>query len=336
MPRHGRRRRTAARSPADQRPADTGPLISYGDARGTSGNTNVYEGKIVRIKPVADPGDEPGLGKTYTIPGADAPNGPNLFPRGQPAGLDGKAKPEIFAMGVRSTYTIHIDPKTDAITTAWIGPDQGTESTDLGPGQDRERDDDELARATGAGRSARPATAGATAPRRPTTTGGGAAPFGHPNTVGGGADGATGGYFDCRGEIVNDSPYNTGLTTLPKPKPVNIWYGPQGGCYGYPVNANGVGITTASATTPPAPAIYRRCPWIIGGSQAPIDGGIYRKPAGDKPDAWPSYWDGRWFLIDFASANATRHAMLMDPATQFEGGQPVVGRLAVRHRHRPR
>ena len=28
-------------------------------------------------------------------------------------------------------------------------------------------------------------------------------------------------------------------------------------------------------------------------------------------------------MIDFASANATRHAMLMDPATQFEGGQPV-------------
>ena len=47
--------------------------------------------------------------------------------------LDGKAKPEIFAMGVRSTYTIHIDPKTDAITTAWIGPDQGTESPTWGP-----------------------------------------------------------------------------------------------------------------------------------------------------------------------------------------------------------
>jgi hypothetical protein len=62
---------------------------------------------------------------------------------------------------------------------------------------------------------------------------------------------------------------------------------------------------------------------MIGGSQAPIDGGIYRKPSGDKPDAWPSYWDGRWFLIDFANTNAARHALLMDPATQFKGGQPV-------------
>ena len=94
-------------TPADQRPADTGNLISYGDARSTSGNTNVYEGKIIRIKPLADPGNTPGIGTTYTIPGADAPNGANLFaPDSQPV-IDGKAKPEIFAMGVRSTYTIH-------------------------------------------------------------------------------------------------------------------------------------------------------------------------------------------------------------------------------------
>ncbi len=103
---------------------------------------------------------------------------------------------------------------------------------------------------------------------------------------------------------------------------MNIWYGPQGGCYGYNKNANGIGLYSPLNTTP-APDTFRACPWIIGGSQAPIDGGIYRKPAGDKPDAWPSYWDGRWFMIDFANTNATRHALLMDPATQFKGGQPV-------------
>ena len=81
---------------------------------------------------------------------------------------------------------------------------------------------------------------------------------------------------------------------------------------------------------------FRGCPWIIGGSQAPIDGGIYRKPAGDKPDAWPSYWDGRWFMIDFANTNATRHALLMDPATQFKGGQPVAVDSLLRHRHHRR
>jgi PKD repeat protein len=308
-------------TPEAERPSGTGPLISYGDVRGTSGNTNVYEGKILRIKPAANPGDEPGLGKSYTVPGSDAPNGGNLFPEGSQPVQDNKAKPEIFAMGVRSTYTIHIDPKTDAITTAWIGPDQGTDSTTWGPGKT-----ENATMMNSAGNWGWPFCQAGNRwgyrAKLPGVTGGDAAPFGHPNTVGGGADGQTGGFFDCRGEIVNDSPYNTGLTTLPKPKPVNIWYGPQGGCYGYPTNQNGIGVYTNSNTTA-APAIHRRCPWIIGGSQAPIDGGIYRRPAGEKPDAWPSYWDGRWFMIDFANTNATRHAMLMDPATQFEGGQPV-------------
>jgi type 1 glutamine amidotransferase len=298
--------------------------ISYGDARATSGNTNVYEGKIIRIKPLANPGDEPGIGKTYTIPGADAPNGPNLFPEDSQGVRDGKAKPEIFSMGVRSTYTIHIDPKTDAITTAWIGPDQGAESPTWGPAKT-----ENATMMNSAGNWGWPfCQAGnrwsyrAKLPHLDGSNPAAAAPFGHPNTVGGGADGQTGGYFDCRGPVVNDSPYNSGLVTIPAPKPVNIWYGPQGGCFGYPVNQNGVNITTTSNISP-APAITRRCPWIIGGSQAPIDGGIYRKPSGEKPDAWPSYWDGRWFMIDFANTNATRHALLMDPATQFEGGQPV-------------
>ncbi|HEX6023111.1 MAG TPA: ThuA domain-containing protein, partial [Solirubrobacter sp.] len=328
-PQEGHTPCAAARAITDNDP-DTNPApgsvaecgyISYGDARSTSGNTNVYEGKIIRIKPLANPADEPGIGKTYTIPGDDAPNGPNLFPPDSQPVKDGKAKPEIFSMGVRSTYTIHIDPKTDAITTAWIGPDQGAESPLWGPAKT-----ENATMMNSAGNWGWPfCQAGnrwSYRAKTPNVNGGGAAPFGHPNTVGGGEDGQTGGFFDCRGAIVNDSPYNNGLLTIPAPKPVNIWYGPQGGCFGYPTNENGVGIYTNSNITP-APEIYRRCPWIIGGSQAPIDGGIYRKPSGDKPDAWPSYWDGRWFMIDFANTNATRHALLMDPATQFEGGQPV-------------
>jgi len=309
--------------PEDQRPAGMGPLTSFGDARATSSNTNVYEGKIIRIKPVDNPPDTPGLGLTYTIPGADAPNGPNLFPPGSQPVLDGKAKPEIFAMGVRSDYTIHIDPKTDAITTAWIGPDQGIENGTWGPAKT-----ENATMMNSAGNWGWPyCQAGnrwnyrAKLPNNG-QNGGLAAPAGHPGTVGGGEDGQTGGYWDCSKELLNDSPYNTGLTTLPAPKPVNIWYGPQGGCYGYQRNANGVPLYSPQNTTP-APQTYRACPWIIGGSQAPIDGGIYRKPAGEKPEAWPEYWDGRWFLIDFANTNATRHAMLMDPETQFKGGQPV-------------
>jgi hypothetical protein len=308
-------------TPAADRPTDTGPLTSYGDARGTSGNTNVYEGKIIRIRPLANPGDTPGVGTTYTIPDSSAPNGGNLFPVASQPVVDGKAKPEIFAMGVRSNYTIHIDKKTDAITTAWIGPDQGAENGTWGPAKT-----ENATMMNSSGNWGWPfCQAGnrwSYRAKQASLNGGIAAPLGTPGTVGGGADGQSGGYFDCRGEILNDSPYNTGLTTVPAPKPVNIWYGPQGGCYGYPKNENGVGIYSASNTAP-SPQTFRSCPWIIGGSQAPIDGGIYRKPAGDKPDAWPSYWDGKWFMIDFANTNATRHALLMDPETQFKGGQPV-------------
>ena len=49
-------------------------------------------------------------------------------------------------------------------------------------------------------------------------------------------------------------------TTIPAPKPVNIWYGPQGGCYGYPRNANGVGRLHRHSNTSPAPATYRALP----------------------------------------------------------------------------
>ena len=312
-------------APAD-RPA--GAIVtSYADSRSTSGNTNIYDGKIIRIHPLANPGDTPGIGTTYTIPDASAPNGANLFPPGSQGVLDGKAKPEIFAMGVRNDYTIHIDPKTDAITTAWVGPDQSVDSTTWG-----EAKTENVTMMNGAGNFGWPFCQAGNRwdyrAKQPGTAPGIAAPFGAvPGTVGGGTDGQTGAFWDCRGQLENDSPYNTGLQFTPAPKPVNLWYGPQGGCYNYPLNANGVGLYTTSNSSP-SPQIWRTCPFVGGNgsaggqSQAPIDGGIYRKPAGDKPDAWPAYWDGRWFVGDFAS-NAIRHAMLMDPATQFNGGQPV-------------
>ena len=80
----------AARAITDTDPntnAGTGSLaacgyIAYGDARQTSGNTNAWEGKLHRITPIVNnpPANNPGIGTSYTIPGATAPNGPNLFP----------------------------------------------------------------------------------------------------------------------------------------------------------------------------------------------------------------------------------------------------------------
>jgi glucose/arabinose dehydrogenase len=297
--------------------------ISYADARQTSGNTNAFEGKLLRIKPLANPGDTPGIGTSYTIPGADAPNGANLFPEGSQAVLDGKAKPEVFAMGTRNLYSIDVDPKTDKVSTAWVGPDQGTDSPIWGPAKT------ENAAIIGeAGNYGWPYCQGGNRinyrAKLPGVNPGIAANLADNvrGTVGGGADGQTGAFWDCSKPIANDSPFNTGLTTIPAPKPTNIWYGVQGGCYDYPRNANGVPIYSSSNTTA-APGTYRQCPFIFGGSQAPMTAGIYRKPSGTAPSAWPSYWDGRWFLSDFAGGNNVRHAMLMDPATDTKGGLPV-------------
>ena len=71
------------------------------------------------------------MGTTYTLPGADAPNGPNLFDGTEGGG--GKAKPEIYAMGLRNPSRLSIDPETDVPYTAWVGPDAGAPSATLGP-----------------------------------------------------------------------------------------------------------------------------------------------------------------------------------------------------------
>ena len=118
----------------------------------------------------------------------------------------------------------------------------------------------------------------------PATTGGGlAAPVGHPGTVAGGdrrpADG--GGFWDCDDPngIVNDSPFNTGLERIPAARPTNIWYGPQGGCYDFPRNANDIPIYNGAehggptpASVPPLPVRLRRRPGADDRRQLPQAG----------------------------------------------------------------
>ena len=139
--------------------------------------------------------------------------------------MSGKAKPEIFAMGVRNDYTIHIDKKTDAITTAWIGPDQGAENLTWGPAKTENATMMNKAGNWGwpfcqAGnrwdyrlKAAGSATNGGTAVDLPTDG------STIPGAVGGGVDGQTGAFFDCRGTVINDSPYNYGLQDAPRAEP---------------------------------------------------------------------------------------------------------------------
>ncbi len=83
--------------------------------------------------------------------------------------------------------------------------------------------------------------------------GGGAANLGWPDTprgtVGGGVSGDEGAFWDCSKSLPNDSPFNTGMQDLPAPKPANVWYGPQGGCYDFPRNANGVALYNDTNTS---------------------------------------------------------------------------------------
>ena len=76
------------------------------DAQKSAGNTNSFNGKIIRIRPKPD--------GTYEIPEG------NLFPPGTP-----KTRPEIYAMGCRNPWRMSIDQKTGYVYWGEVGPDAG-------------------------------------------------------------------------------------------------------------------------------------------------------------------------------------------------------------------
>ena len=168
-----------------------------------------------------------GIGTTYTIPGATAPNGPNLFDGTEGGG--GKTRPEIYAMGLRNPSRLSIDPETDVPYTAWVGPDAGRPDATLGPSTYENAAQVDRAGnygwpfCMGNGQAYRDRVADGT-PR--TTNGQGFVP-------GGPASGGTDGWYDCD-NLVNDSTRNTGLTVLPHQtgtgmdagtmRRANLWY----------------------------------------------------------------------------------------------------------------
>lgn len=79
----------------------------------TSGNTNDFRGKILRIKPQPD--------GTYTIPEG------NLFPVGTANTL-----PEIYVMGNRNPWRLSIDSHTGYLHWGEVGPDAGVDSEEFG------------------------------------------------------------------------------------------------------------------------------------------------------------------------------------------------------------
>ncbi|WP_166848300.1 ThuA domain-containing protein [Isoptericola sp. BMS4] len=177
--------------------------ISFQDARRTSGNTNSYNGKILRIHPEPD--------GTYTIPEG------NLFPEGEyPAD---KTKPEIYVMGVRNISRLHYDTKNDWLNAAWVGPDAFSPDPELGPAKY-----ETATIITEAGNQGWPYCMGNQQPYRDRSN----------------EDASIlTGWYDCD-DLKNTSPRNTGLVDIPPARDNMIWYSPSGGGPVFPIGEDGV------------------------------------------------------------------------------------------------
>jgi len=172
----------------------------------------------------------------------DIPEG-NLFA----PGTEG-TRPEIYAMGFRNPFRMSVDKQTGVVYVGDYGTDAGAGSPTRGPGGMVE-----FARVTEAGN------------------------FGWPYCVGDNqpyidynfASGASGSAFDCSAPT-NDSPNNTGLTSLPPAQPGWIPY--DGGSV----------------------------PEFGSGSESPMAGPVYNyDPELDSAVKFPQEFDGDFFAMEF-------------------------------------
>ncbi|MFI6349043.1 ThuA domain-containing protein [Streptomyces sp. NPDC050560] len=227
---------------------------------------------------------------TYTLPKG------NLFTGKETDEGGGKTRGEIYAMGVRNPARIYVDKKTDILYAGWVGPDAQDPSPTWGPAKY-----DTFAVITHASNRGWPFCMGNKQPYRDRELPDPTVPQD---------------WYDCD-HPKNESPNNDGLVNLPPVTGNNIWYSPQGGAPDYPRDENGIPSYDVNE------AQYLE-PWLQGGGQATMDGPVYRFDKSLKSDVkWPQYWDGKWFVGDFYDATNPRHAVLMDPKTQGEGGIPV-------------
>jgi cytochrome c len=216
-------------------PIDERPGREPWDAQKSSGNTNDLRGKVIRIHPEPD--------GTYTIPTG------NLFPPGT-----ARTRPEIYTMGHRNPYRISVDQHTGFLYWGDVGPDADVDSTGRGP-----RGYDEIGQARSPGN------------------------YGWPYFVGNNRA-----YFKTKvidslhteggpqfnpAYVVNKSPNNTGLTTLPPARAPFIWY-PYGPSPEFPIV--GTGGRTAEA--------------------GPV---FYRSDFANAARPFPAYYDGKLFIYEF-------------------------------------
>jgi glucose/arabinose dehydrogenase len=176
----------------------------------------------------------------YTIPAG------NLYPQGT-----AQTRPEIYAMGFRNPFRFSIDPANGWVYLADYGPDRGGPTTNRGP-----EGLVELNVIKSAGNYGWPFCHGDNQPY---------APY-NPDT------GVVGAKFNCNAPV-NNSPNNTGLTSLRPIVAPNMWYG-----YG----------------------VSPTFPELGEGGSAPMGGPVYRYDAAN-PSAtkFPPYYDGVHFFYEW-------------------------------------
>ncbi|PRY16408.1 cytochrome c [Pontibacter ummariensis] len=176
---------------------------------------------------------------TYTIPEG------NLFPKGME-----KTRPEIYVMGTRNPYRIAVNPKTSVLYWGEIGPDAGKDSIQ-GP-----RGYDEFNQAKKPGN------------------------YGWPYFIGNNyaytewdfATSTAGPRFNPTAPV-NNSPNNTGLTSLPPAEPAMIWY---------PYAAS------------------EEFPELGQGGRSAMAGAFYTfDPNSPSKNKFPEYYDGSLFLMEW-------------------------------------
>ncbi|MER6117366.1 ThuA domain-containing protein [Streptomyces sp. NPDC001743] len=226
---------------------------------------------------------------TYTIPQG------NLFPPGTD-----KTRPEIYVMGVRNIARLSVDPVHNWLNAGWVGPDAGAPDPELGPAKY-----ETATVITSAGNQGWPYCMGNKQPYRDRS-----------NTD---AKKLTG-WYDCD-HLKNESPRNTGLTDIPAARDNMIWFSPQGGGPVYPERSDGSGLPSYVESE----ATYTE-PYFKGGGQAVMSGPTYHRSQvnTESGDAWPAYWEDKWFIGDESNAN-NRVAVTVDPDRVKDAGAPAFG-----------
>ncbi|SCE95355.1 Glucose/arabinose dehydrogenase, beta-propeller fold [Micromonospora matsumotoense] len=207
---------------------------------------------------------------TYTVPAG------NLFAPGT-----AKTRPEIFGMGFRNPFRIGVDQKTDTLYVADYGPDASAANPNRGP--------------EGLVEWNIVATAGN---------------YGWPYCTGNNKayndytfpSGPSGAKFDCAAPV-NDSPNNTGLTTLPPAIAATVDYGYAG--------------------DPRFPE--------IGGGGAPMGGPVYRYDADNTSSRkWPAYYDGKALLGEWNQSKMYTMQVSADGKSLIDINQLLTGMSMVR------